>query len=76
MRSFLPQIKILGSTIPHNKRPLLYTTPHLPNVRVHSHVFFRRKFWDASKVMYRDSAADFLVVLCEPGNPTTNATER
>ena len=26
--------------------------------------------------MYRCSAADFLVVLCEPGNPTTNnATE-
>ena len=25
--------------------------------------------------MYRGSAADFLVVLCQPGNPTTNATE-
>ena len=26
--------------------------------------------------MYRGSAADFLVVLCKSGNPTTNATER
>ena len=51
------------------------STPHLLNVRVHSHVsFFRRKLW-ASKVMYRGSAADFLVGLCKPGNPTTIATE-
>ena len=35
---------------------------------------FSRKVW-ASKVVYRGSAADFLVVLCKPGNPTTNATE-
>ena len=48
---------------------------HLPNARVNSHVsLFSRKVW-ASKVMYRGSAADFLVVLCKPGNPTTNATE-
>ena len=26
-------------------------------------------------VMYRGSAADFLVVLCKPGNPTAKATE-
>ena len=25
--------------------------------------------------MYRGSAADILVVLCKPGNPTANATE-
>ena len=25
--------------------------------------------------MYRGSAGDFLVVLCKPGNPTTNAIE-
>ena len=25
--------------------------------------------------MYRGSAADFLVILCKPGNPTTNVTE-
>ena len=25
--------------------------------------------------MYRGSAADLLVVLCKPGNPTANATE-
>ena len=56
-------------------RPLLSPSPHLPNVRVHSHVsFFRRKFW-APKVMSRGSAADFLVVLCKPGNPITNTTE-
>ena len=41
-------------------------SPHLPNVRVHSHVaLFSRKVW-ASKVMYRGSAVDFLVVLCTP----------
>ena len=54
---------------------MLSLSPHLPNARVHSHVsLFSRKVW-ASKVMYRGSAADFLVVLCKPGNPTTNATE-
>ena len=62
-----------GINISH-KRPLLYTSPHLPNSRVHSRVFFfRRKFW-TSKFMYRGSAGDFLVVLCKPGNLTTNAT--
>ena len=70
----LPKNTILVSTNGH-ERPLLYTSPHLPNLRVHSHVsFFRRKFW-ASKVMYRGSAADVLVVLCKSGNPITNATE-
>ena len=43
-------------------RPLLSPPPHLPNVRVNSHVsLFRRKFWDL-KVMYRASAADFLAL--------------
>ena len=70
----LPENAILVSTTRH-ERPLLYTSPHFPTVRVHSHVsFFRRKFW-ASKVTYRGSAADFLVVLWKPGNPTTSATE-
>ena len=51
-------------------RPLLLLSPspHLPNVRVHSHVSLlriNRKFW-ASKVMYRGSAADFSAVLCTP----------
>ena len=70
----LPENTILVSTIRH-RRPLLSMSPHLPNVRVHSHVsLFSKKFW-ASKVMYRGSAADLLVVLCKPGNPTTNATE-
>ena len=65
---------ILVSTIQH-RQPLLAISPHLPNARVHSDVsLFSRKFW-ASKVMYRGSAADFLVVPCKPGNPTTNATE-
>ena len=42
---------------------------------MHSRVsLFSRKFW-ASKVMYRGSTADILVVLCKPGNPTANATE-
>ena len=70
----LPEKTILVSTIRH-RRPLLSISPHLRNVRVHSHVpLFSRKFW-ASKVMYRGSAADFLVVVCKSGNPTTNATE-
>ena len=47
---------------------MLSPPPHLPNVRAYSHVsLFSRKFW-ASEVMYRGSAADFSVVLC---NPTT-----
>ena len=53
-------------------RPLLYISPHLPNVGVHSHVnLFRRKF-GASEVMYRGSAADFLALqgFCvNPGIP-------
>ena len=70
----LPENTILASTIQH-KRPLLSISPYLPNVRVHSHIYLlSRKVW-ASKVTYRGSAADFLVVLCKPGNPTTNATE-
>ena len=71
----LPENTTLVSTTQHERRLLLCTSPHLPNVRVHSHVsFFRRKFW-ALKVMYRGSAADSSVVLCKPGNPTTKATE-
>ena len=70
----LPENIILVSTIRH-RRALLSISPHLPNVRVHSHVsLFCRKFW-ASKVMYRGSAAEFLVVMCKHGNPTTNARE-
>ena len=70
----LPENTISVSSV-RRERPLLYTSPHLPNVRVHSYVYlFRRKFWE-SKIMYRGSAADFLVILCKPGNPTTNATE-
>ena len=64
----LPEHTILVSTIRH-RRPLLSISPYLPNVRVHSHVsLFSRKFW-SSKVMYRGSAADFLVVLSvHPGH--------
>ena len=70
----LPENTSLVSTIRH-RRPLLPISPHLPNVVVHSRVsLFSRKFW-VSKVMYRDLAADFLVVLCKPGNSTSNATE-
>ena len=50
-------------------RPRLYTSPHLPNVRAHSHAsLFRRKF-RASKVMYRGSAADFLALQGFCANP-------
>ena len=70
----MPQNTILVSAI-RGTRPLGALSPHVPNVRVHSHVsLFSRKFW-ASKVMYRGSAADILIVLCKPGNPTANATE-
>ena len=63
----------LVSRIRH-RRPLPSISPHLPDVRVDSHVsLFSRKFW-ASKVMYRGSAANLLVVLCTPGNPTTKDT--
>ena len=56
-------------------RPIGALSPHVPNVRMHSHVsLFSRKF-GASKVMYRGSAADISVVLYKPGNPTANATE-
>ena len=53
---------ILVSTIPP-KRPLLYISPYLPNVRVNRYYvsLFKIKFW-ASKVMYRGSAADFSVL--------------
>ena len=41
-------------------------------IRVHSYVsLFSRKVW-ASKVMYRGSAADFLVVLCKPEGDYTH----
>ena len=66
----LPQNTILVSTIPP-ERPLQYIPPHY-QTRVNSHVsLFRRKFW-ASKVMYRGSAADFLVLqrfCADPGTP-------
>ena len=69
----LSENTFLLSTIRH-RRPLLSISPHLPNVRVHSHVSLcSRMFW--ASVMYRGSAAFFFVVLCKPGNPTTNATE-
>ena len=47
-------------------RPLGAISPHVPNVRVHSHVsLFSRKVW-ASKVMYRGSAVNALVGLGIP----------
>ena len=47
----------------------MYASPHLPNVRVHSHVSLsRRKFW-ALKAMYRGSAADFLALQGFCANP-------
>ena len=70
----MPQNTILVSAI-RGTRPLEALSPHVPKVRVYSHIsLFSRKFW-ASKVMYRGSAADILMVLCKPGNPTANATE-
>ena len=46
--------------------PLGAISPHVPNVRVHSHVsLFSRNVW-ASKVMYRGSAVNALVVLGIP----------
>ena len=45
-------------------RPLGAISPHVPNVRVHSHVSLfsiNRKVW-ASKVMYRGSAVNALMV--------------
>ena len=58
---FLPQNTNLVSPILDERSPL-YTSPHLPNVRVHRRVsFIRRKFW-ASKVMYRGLAADILAL--------------
>ena len=68
--AFLPQSTILVSGI-RGTRLLGALSPHVPNVRVHSHVsLFSRKV-SASKVMYRGSAADVLVVLCQPGNRAT-----
>ena len=50
-------------------RPLLHTSPHFANLRVHSHVsLFRRKF-GALKVVYRGSAAGFLALLGFCANP-------
>ena len=47
-------------------RPLGAISPHVPNVRVHSHVsLFSRKV-SASKVMYRGSAVNALMVLGIP----------
>ena len=47
-------------------RPLGAISPHVPNGIVHSHVsLFSRKVW-ASKVMYRGSAVNALVVLGIP----------
>ena len=46
--------------------PLGTISPNVPNVRVHSHVsLFSRNVW-ASKVMYRGSAVNALVVLGIP----------
>ena len=70
----LPENIILVSTIRH-RRPLLSISPYLPNVRVRSRVSLFSRNVLALKVVYRGSAADFLVVLCKHGNPTTNATE-
>ena len=65
IRAFLPQNTILVPAI-RGTRPLGALSPHVPNVRMHSHEsLFSRKFW-ASKVIYRGSAADFSVVFCTP----------
>ena len=62
---FLPQSTILVSAI-RGLRPLGAISPHVPNVRVHSHVsLFSSNVW-ASKVMYRGSAVNALVVLGIP----------
>ena len=61
MRAFLPQNTNLVSAI-RGLRPLGAISPHVPSVRVHSHVsLFSRNVW-ASKVMYRGSAVNALVV--------------
>ena len=81
MRAFLPQSTILVSAI-RGLRPLGAISPHVPNVRVHSHVsLFSRNVW-SSKVMYRGSAVNALVVLGIPpqmrsirGTRTTNPRE-
>ena len=65
IRAVLPQNTILVSAI-RGTRPIGALSPHVPNVRVHSHVsLFSRKFW-ASKVIYRGSAVDLSVVFCTP----------
>ena len=65
MRAFLPQSTILVSGI-RGTSPLGAISPHVPNVRVHSHVsLFSRNVW-ASKVIYRASAVNALVVLGIP----------
>ena len=47
-------------------RPLGAISPHVPKVRVHSHVsLFSRKIW-ASKIIDRGSAVNALVVLGIP----------
>ena len=62
---FFPQSTILVSAI-RGLRPLGAISPHVPNVRVQSHVsLFSRNVW-ASKVMYRGSAVNALVVLGIP----------
>ena len=59
------QSTILVSAI-RGLRPLGAISPHVPNVTVHSHVsLFSRNVW-ASKVMYRGSAVNALVVLGIP----------
>ena len=50
-------------------RPLLYPSPHLPNVRAHSHVSLSRRKFSASKAMYRGLAADFLALQGFCANP-------
>ena len=69
----MPQSTILVSAI-RGTRPLGAISPHVPNVRVHSHAsLFSRKVW-ASKVMYRGSAVNALVVLGIP--PSAMAQKR
>ena len=72
----LPENTTLVSTIRHGTATAaVHIVTSSKRKRVQSHVYlFSKKVW-ASKVMYRGSAADFLVVLCKPRNLTTNATE-
>ena len=60
-----PQSTILVSAI-RGTSPLGAISPHVPDVRVHSHVsLFSRNVW-ACKVMYRGSAVNALVGLGFP----------